>query len=545
MANSPKTFREKHPDLCRRWDSLLAQAKAALSWICNWCREYHVAVIVAAATAFVLLFLVIIDKDVTAEAHWAVRYMHDHGSDVLMALIVAFLAVVIAIIDVLRRALTKHSAALQEHTDRLQESQHNLDTFASDVGGTVERMDESRSHIVSLSGFLAERCATWEAASDKIRPQAVATINEGLQKLARAWAQLICLDKVADEAVNKVTALRSRCWQSAFEAYAHEELEDLTAHANDAFGNGKRGLHRQGPMLATNYPTYLSFLESISRDFTVEAKKAGFTPCFLAIANTVPVEWAMLCERVGDDYYCAADPYLNKWRECCGTLARLPGVVLRRVYLCAENDELRSRYRVPRKSHLDEQLHFQAWTDERIVATKELGLPASTWAEITKEVGLESAPHIELQQDDTGFFISPTTKEEPPVGSTAGGVDYSLRSRQLKQLSVVDINGEPYDVTARRTVIDGDVHDSATNLKMPFAPPSDLLIIGLLTNNMADARTIRPIVPHVEPLLAVQCESATPLSRVSVLSFYRKPDVETHLMKWFGLVDEASLPILG
>jgi len=513
--------------------ALAGALRRSWSSLRGWFANYHVTALTILATAFVLLFLAIINRDLEPEPRWAIRYMHEHGSDILMALIVAFLALVIGMADFVNRNLRQHTTALDKHAKKIDQSAETLHRFETSLTGTAERLEGSRINIEKMSDFLRERCEMWEQASESVNPDAAPVIHGQLQKLAKGWGNLICLPtgKGAQTQEGARLKMESRCWESAFLAYAEEELKDLT--------EARKG---GGPILVTNYPTYLRFLESISKTFVSEAKRSQFTQCFLALANTVPIQWSMLCQYDGTTYWCSGDRDLAAWRNCCGALARLDGVVFRRIYLSSKDDNCMRKYRVPHDDQIENQLQLYAWTDSDPKYI-DVGLHDEEWTEIRPKLGLQSRPaYIKPQEKHPSLYISASHSSNQTVVEAKDHRIYQLEKFGLRQLSVEDINAPPYDRTALKRSID-DTLDKAAMEKSIRLFPSDLLIIGLLKEGTDETQPC--IGDHVEPLIAIECRSQDPWEKVSVLSLYTREEATKELLPWFQLLEQGAEPILG
>jgi hypothetical protein len=321
--------------------------------------------------------------------------------------------------------------------------------------------------------------------------------------------------------------MESLCWQIAFESYEDEEILDLEGGA----------AKHTGPVLATNYPTYLRFLQNLSTKFTGTVSDPSLRPCFLALANSLPVEWAMVCEKRDGLRICSAYAELSDWRRACKDLATKYDAVFRRIFVTATTPALELKYRVPHVVEFRQQLEAFVWHVANDIELKE-GLESHTWEELNKTAGLQHlSRNIVIREGRKGFFVSSIKDAADYSPQDATGRRYAIACKALQTIVVEGLHGPSPAPAPKKVVIDTDL-DAAIKPVWPNRPnPTDLLIVGLVMEG--DCKKPDKELP-ILPLMALECQVRDPWSDVCMLAFYGS-DTAEKLVGWYkALAEEAE-----
>jgi hypothetical protein len=297
-------------------------------------------------TVFLILYFenpAIIDGGVTG-------FVQREASHILMALLMAFLGALLVRIELVEKALGAHRRKWEDAGEELKSLKRDFNRTKTELDGVRKELVSS----VMLDRNVEKIRARFQSSSGRDISN---SIIEKSTKLALGWTEYIRPDKT-DTRDEKVQNLEHMCWQFAFNAYMDEEYLDISA-------TGRPPGEPPGAILATNYPTYLEFLKVISSKFTTAAQEANFTPCFLSLADTHPIEWVMICDRLvtqaGIRLDCSANSLLAKWRKTSAELARNPNVAFRRVFL-TKSEDTSGEFRVPYTNAFMLQLNWHIWT---------------------------------------------------------------------------------------------------------------------------------------------------------------------------------------
>jgi len=468
-------------------------------------RGHDVTFVLLLITAAVFCLLIFMKSGVKWKL--CIECLKEMGDFILMSLVVAFLAVVLWRVEKLKEAM-------DDHRHEWERSSRNLRDFGGSVSSaqlSLERASEAMTRSMSLSEALRN---IWDRFALPIERQTATGVIAECAELAQGWVDLILpRERHADAAA---TDLERLCWKLAFDSYMGEELRDLR-------GEGREENDPPGPILATNYPTYLRFLKRISEEFTTAALKAGRSPCFLCLANTLPVEWIMICKRRESVLVdCEVDPRLADWRLTSGALANRDGVEFRRIFLMAETDDLMQKYSVPSRTLFQTQLGLHVWT-----RAEDLDMKRG----IDGQIQGMRAMHDTIRVRTGGKCLLVTLGGSPK----GNGRRLVTPAKSLRQVVVNELHSAPQSRTARIAVINPDLDAQAAACPVR---PTDLMIVGTIPDQ-ADAR-LPLLAEKIEPLIAVECRTQDPWSNVSVLALYNRRHIASHLVKWYGLIEQCA-----
>ena len=507
-----------------RWTAV--QLAKVLRSVWGWIIKHPVAFFTIVAFALMFTIFRAIAAEVKPDTSWVVVVLKKHGSDILMALVVAFLATVILVAEMLRYKLNEHINEVKNNRNELTKLEGRLNTVRTDLQRASQSIMQTTGVHRTLSDIL------YKGARAGYSMEAVAVLD-GTEKLAGKWFDFVCPhDKqVSDSLTESLRRLESLCWFTAFEEYVKEELSDL---------EGERDLHSvRVPILATNYPTYLELLRKLSRKLSLATVPEGFLLCYFAVANTYPVEWVMLCERDGENLFCRQDKDLDGWCSWCHNIAHTPNTVCRRVFLTVKDGDLSPKYNVPSTQKFNKQMEQHVWKDAR-GGEPQGALPMETWNAIRKQLSLERmSAYIHIKGDSSGFYLSRTASKNT-THCTIEGTTFHLESQLLQDILVSHLHAAPFSLTARRTEIDADLELEATkeSARSLADLPTDLLIVGLISKD--EDLHVKCITEKIRPLIALECQFRDPRTNASILALYSASKAESHLKKWCMLLEDKA-----
>jgi len=478
-----------------------------------------------------------------------VRWVHRHVSDILMALLVAFLSLVLMRADRFVRQLAAHREAWTygiieglRNQQELAEAREQFIATTRDVRAqfTASTRDVNEA-IKELCQASAGAAGIWGQASVSVAPTSASTILKHLNDVGFAWAKLICVEDPdhgagrAHGAQWATAAMQSACWEQVFRAYLEEELRDLGYER--APSGDLMVLPNTRPTLATNYPTYLNLLERLSTAFfTKVIQETELMPCFLAVADNLPIEWVMHCQSSEGAYMCAVDPQhqdLADWRSLSRTLGVTGGGFLKRVFLTREDADIVAGFdHLPKDGEFERQLGLYVWARADDAELRQ-GVPWWKWQMALPQFGLENEWYSRLRVErdsDHVFFVSSrgtstnTTARfpgEPPISVACWGT--------LKEMIVSRMHAAPRHLTVAKVKLTTAMVQEAQAAALG-EKPTDLLMVGL-HNRVTDRGDVS--VASIHPLLGVECLGRAHATNTAVLRLYTSGECIASLMPWF------------
>lgn len=508
-------------------------------------------------TALVFILLYVGDSEKYKDSPYGVyKWTHKHSSDILMSVLVAFLALVLYFGEKFREELEDHRNSwnaskekLESYGKELTETKEDLITLKQSVREETEKLSLLAKEETKKLGHLAENMIDIHNLAEKsVNPGASLTLKTKSFALTRKWADIILReDKWKNSTVKEAQTEKalqyavSKCIELLYESYVEEEIRDIDISSNLNI-----------PLITTNYPTYLNFIDNIARNFVAKANltNSDFSElrpvlqdhkvCIITLANVLPIEFLMHCKTV--DGKCGGiNASLPQWRNTSNLLSNMHkqnSCFFRRVFITSDYNFISHLPKTKAFNILFESCHIWYPSDD---PNLERGFPGGLAEKLVKQLKIKNAC---AYNHNTNIFLISTDNQIP--------TDIPLALRDEQGNIIFYINNVPLSV---KSFLVNKLHDNNpdcvrhldinteglfNSLQYQEGFPTDMFLIGIIPNNKSEIINKN----DVEPIMGVACLFSNSTQNVSVLKVYTRENFKGQpIWDWIVNVVTKSKPL--
>jgi len=484
-------------------------------------------VVIACATILVYLALFVVN------GLFFHKWFVDIPSHIFLALLIALLTLVL-----IRAEHLKHT--LISHWDKWYCGIEELRGLSSEIKRQKEHFERLEKYLFEkfigdYQTILRDKAELLDNARTSVNLEALTTIEKKALDVSLGWGKLIFLEKHPEKNKTFFNYLSSRCFELLYDVYMEEERKDIS---------GELQIHSNNDVLpknivATNYSTYLKFINSLTQNFIDDIKPSQeriepltkYKACIFAIANNLPMEWIMFCKRVGTDYFCKADQSLLNWRTASSGLLSRADVVFRRTFVTSDMPGISESLRIPRTTEFQHFLKCEAWYEHKDTRVLEQSYSDRYRDEFEKRV--TKVPNVNYQPDTNIFFLSEATGS-PSLKFPINDINYEFDKITLGNF-LRDILHRGKEDCLRHSIIADktELHD----LGYIQGFPTDMLIIGVMP---AEAHEFDN---RVQFLMGISSLFTDHYNKISMLNFYSSEHLEKPVVRKL-LLNLANAPNL-